>query len=40
MTDLPTGITFSGGFPCRPTRGCKTLVNCPGGSFPISNLTS
>ena len=23
MTERPTGMTFAGGFPCRPTRGCS-----------------
>ena len=40
ITDRPTGITFAGGSPCRPTRGCRTRVNCPGGSLPINSLTS
>ena len=40
ITDLPTGITFAGGSPCRPTRGCRARVNWPGGSFPMSSCTS
>src|SRR6476659_10175576 len=40
ITERPTGITFAGGFPCRPTRGCRTRVNWPGGSFPITRRTS
>ena len=40
ITDRPTGITFAGGSPWRPTRGWRTRVNWPGGSFPITSLTS
>ncbi len=40
ITERPTGITFAGGSPWRPTRGCSTRVNWPGGSFPITRRTS
>src|SRR5262245_6111475 len=40
ITERPTGMTFAGGLPCRPTRGCSTRVNCPGGSFPMTRRTS
>ena len=40
ITERPTGITFAGGLPWRPTRGCSTRVNWPGGSFPITRRTS
>ena len=40
ITERPTGITFAGGLPWRPTRGCSARVNWPGGSFPITSLTS
>src|SRR6187200_2410432 len=40
ITDRPTGITFSGGWPWRPTRGWSARVNWPGGSLPMTSLTS
>src|SRR5215204_2039593 len=40
ITERPIGITPGGGLPCRPTRGCSTRVNWPGGSFPITSRTS
>ena len=40
ITERPIGITSGGGCPCRPTRGCRTRVNWPGGSFPITSRTS
>ena len=40
ITERPTGITFAGGSPCRPTRGWSTRVNCPGGSLPMISRTS
>src|SRR3990170_3546852 len=40
ITERPTGITFGGGCPCRPTRGWRTRVNCPGGSLPMIRRTS
>src|SRR5215213_1428711 len=40
ITERPIGITSGGGAPCRPTRGCSTRVNCPGGSLPITSRTS
>src|SRR5215211_4548540 len=40
ITERPIGITSGGGSPCRPTRGCSTRVNCPGGSLPITSRTS
>ena len=36
----PTGITSGGGSSWRPWRGCSARVNVPGGSFPITILTS
>src|SRR5438105_1000200 len=35
ITERPIGITSAGGVPCRPTRGWRTRVNWPGGSFPM-----
>ena len=35
ITDRPTGRTFEGGLPWRPTRGCSARVNWPGGSLPM-----
>ena len=35
ITERPTGITSSGGSPCRPWRGCRARVNVPGGSLPM-----
>src|SRR5581483_6910199 len=40
ITERPIGITFAGGVPCRPTRGCSTRVNWPGGSLPMISRTS
>ena len=40
ITERPIGITFAGGSPWRPTRGCRARVNCPGGSLPITSRTS
>ena len=40
ITERPTGMTLSGGSPWRPTRGCRTRVNWPGGSLPITRRTS
>ena len=40
ITERPTGITFAGGLPCRPTRGWSARVNWPGGSLPMISLTS
>ena len=40
ITERPTGITCGGGSPCRPTRGCSTRVNCPGGSLAMIRRTS
>ena len=40
ITERPTGSTFGGGFPCRPTRGCSARVNWPGGSLPMISRTS
>ena len=40
ITERPTGMTFGGGLPCRPTRGCRARVNCPGGSLPMIRRTS
>src|SRR5918994_920154 len=39
ITDRPIGITSGGGSPWRPTRGCRTRVNCPGGSLPMISRT-
>ena len=35
ITDRPTGMTSSGGSPCRPWRGWSARVNVPGGSLPM-----
>jgi len=35
MTERPTGMTSSGGLPCRPSRGWSARVKLPGGSFPM-----
>ena len=40
ITERPTGSTFGGGSPCRPTRGWSARVNCPGGSLPMISRTS
>jgi hypothetical protein len=40
ITERPTEITSGGGSPWRPTRGCRTRVNWPGGSLPITSRTS
>ena len=40
ITVRPTGITSDGGSSWRPWRGCSARVNVPGGSFPITILTS
>ena len=40
ITERPIGMTSAGGMPCRPCLGCRTRVNCPGGSLPMIVLTS
>ena len=40
ITERPTGMTFAGGSPWRPTRGWSARVNCPGGSLPMMRRTS
>ena len=35
-----SGSRRRGGSPCRPTRGCSTRVNWPGGSLPMTRRTS
>src|SRR3954453_18942194 len=40
ITERPTGITSSGGLPCRPSRGCRTRVKLPGGSLPMIGRVS
>ena len=40
ITVRPTGMTSGGGSSWRPWRGCSARVKVPGGSFPITILTS
>src|SRR5438094_213757 len=40
ITERPTGMTSGGGCPWRPSRGWRTRVKLPGGSFPMIVLVS